>query len=100
MIYNRSSPAFSLESTRASREPVRDTHASATREALNGKERKGKERVKTGVIKNSIHCPVAKDDVLKIFYTLAADDAAPASQVGQQPRQVDSRRIADGLQRG
>ena len=32
-------------------------------------ERKGRERkeVKTGVIKNPIHCPVAKDDVLKIF---------------------------------
>jgi hypothetical protein len=57
----------SSKTTRESREPARVNHTCPTREALNGKERKGKERVKTGVIKNPIHCPIAKDDVLKIF---------------------------------
>ena len=57
----------SSKTTRESREPARVNHTCLTREALNGKERKGKERVKTGVIKNPIHCPIAKDDVLKIF---------------------------------
>ena len=53
-----STPSFSsLESSRALREPVRVFHGCATREALNGKERKGKERNITGIIKNSKHCP-------------------------------------------
>jgi hypothetical protein len=60
-------PIPSAKMTGDSREPARVNHPCFTREALNGKERKGKERVKTGVIKNSIHCPIAKDDVLKIF---------------------------------
>ena len=58
---------FSSENTRALREPVRVLHACVTREALNGKERKGKERNITGIIKNSKHGPIAKEDVFKIF---------------------------------
>jgi hypothetical protein len=60
-------PIPSAKTTGDSREPVRVNHPCFTREALYGKERKGKERIKTGVIKNPIHCPIAKDDVLKIF---------------------------------
>jgi hypothetical protein len=62
-----STPASPSERSRASRVEVRDSNACVTRDALNGKERKGKERSKLGISKNPNHCPVAKDDVLKIF---------------------------------
>ena len=95
-------PAFSLESTRASREPVRDIHASITREALNGKERKGRERkeLKPGIIKNSIHGPIAKDDVLKIFSHWQQTMQHPQARLDNSRDKWIRRRIADGLQRG
>jgi hypothetical protein len=57
----------SLNSSENPHESIRVPHANFTREALNGRERKGKERNNTRLIKKPKHCPVAQEDVLKIF---------------------------------
>lgn len=58
------------ESTRVAREPLRDPHASITREALNGRERKGREKEKNtkGAARHAKSPSVASEAVLAVFH--------------------------------
>ncbi len=60
-------PELSSKNCPVEPELVRVPHANFTREALNGRERNGRERNNSGLIKNPKHCPIAREDVLKIF---------------------------------